>query len=118
MSPIGGRRAPRFATRACELCGEPFAPTNGRQRYCCEQHRRWHPAGVPGVRECRHCGATFAPRHAHERYCTREHQRVHFLKRRRDAKRAATVAWQQRVRDLERAIATARARLDREGAAP
>jgi hypothetical protein len=27
------RRPATFAERACALCGEPFTPTNGRQRY-------------------------------------------------------------------------------------
>jgi len=108
VSAIDGRTAPRFAVRTCELCGEPFTPTNGRQRYCSEKHRRWHRTGVPTLRECHHCGATFTPERGQQRYCTREHH----LTRRREAKRAATGTWEQRVRDLERAVAGARAELE------
>ena len=36
------RRRPTFAPRACRLCGEPFVPTNGRQRFCTPAHQREH----------------------------------------------------------------------------
>lgn len=32
------RRAPTFPQRACRLCGQPFTPTNGRQRFCNVEH--------------------------------------------------------------------------------
>jgi transposase len=32
------RRAPTFPQRACRLCGQPFTPTNGRQRFCNAEH--------------------------------------------------------------------------------
>jgi hypothetical protein len=32
------RRAPTFPQRACRLCGQPFMPTNGRQRFCTVEH--------------------------------------------------------------------------------
>ena len=111
----GSRRPARLAPRQCSLCDEWFVPTNGRQRYCSPVHRAWHRAGLPPVRECRYCGAKFAPRHAHQRYCTTAHQREEQKLRQREAKRAAAAIWRQRVRELERDIAEARARI--EGAA-
>jgi hypothetical protein len=38
-------RRPTFAPRECRLCGEPFVPSNGRQRFCTPAHQRQH--GVP-----------------------------------------------------------------------
>lgn len=29
-------------TRECRLCGAPFTPTNGRQRFCTPEHRELH----------------------------------------------------------------------------
>ena len=51
------RRAPTFPQRICRLCGQPFAPTNGRQRFCKAEHwdeyqRRYRPPHtVAGWRE-------------------------------------------------------------------
>ena len=64
---------------------------------------------IAAVRECRYCGASFAPRHAHQRYCTPAHQREQQKLRQREAKRVAIARWQQRVRELEREVAAARA---------
>jgi hypothetical protein len=105
----GSRHTARLSPRQCALCGEWFMPTSGRQRYCSPVHRAWHGAGLPAVRECRHCGASFAPRHAHQRYCTPTHQRDQQKLRQREAHRTAIATWQQRVRELEREVADARA---------
>jgi hypothetical protein len=51
------RRPPRYAPRTCELCGEPFTPRNGTQRFCTPEHRREHarlhgpPTTTAGWRE-------------------------------------------------------------------
>jgi hypothetical protein len=71
------RRRPTFPTRTCLLCGNVFTPTNGRQRYCCVEHRERHRRPGLTPRECRHCGARFTPTSGGQRYCTPEHQRLH-----------------------------------------
>jgi hypothetical protein len=72
------RRA-TFPTRSCLLCGEPFTPTNGRQRFCTHAHWREHrdQQRQPIVRECRLCGASFVPSSAPQRYCCVEHRQEH-----------------------------------------
>ena len=32
------RRPPTFPQRTCQLCEQPFTPTNGRQRFCRVEH--------------------------------------------------------------------------------
>src|SRR5688500_1612345 len=71
------RRRPTFPARACLLCGDGFTPTNGRQRYCCPEHRERHHRPGLRPRECRLCGQTFMPTSGGQRYCTPEHQRLH-----------------------------------------
>jgi transposase len=36
------RRPPTFPPRACELCGQRYVPTNGRQRFCSPEHYDEH----------------------------------------------------------------------------
>jgi transposase len=51
------RRRATLAPRACRLCGEPFTPSNGRQRFCTPAHQREHerlhgpPSTTAGWRE-------------------------------------------------------------------
>ena len=51
------RRPPTFPERTCRLCGHPFIPTNGRQRFCSIEHgnayQRQHrpPHTIAGWRE-------------------------------------------------------------------
>jgi hypothetical protein len=57
----------------------------------------------------RSVGLSIAPRHTHERYCAPTHQREQQKLRQREAKRSAIATWHQRVRQLEREVADARA---------
>jgi transposase len=51
------RRPPTFPLRTCQLCEQPFTPTNGRQRFCSIEHwneyQRQHrpPQTTAGWRE-------------------------------------------------------------------
>jgi hypothetical protein len=103
------RRAATFAERACLLCGEPFTPSNGRQRFCTVEHWQQHRRGEPTVRECRHCGEPFTPTNGNQRFCTPGHQREY---QRRHGGPQTTVGWRDRIRRLEEEIARARAQLD------
>jgi hypothetical protein len=46
-----------YDVRECELCGEPFIPGNGRQRFCTRAHQRKHarvfgpPTAIDSYRE-------------------------------------------------------------------
>jgi hypothetical protein len=102
------RRAATFPERECLLCGQPFTPTNGRQRFCTVEHWNAHRRGGPVVRECLLCGEQFTPTNGNQRFCTAEHQREHQRRRRPQT----TAGWRERVRRLEAEIARARARLD------
>jgi hypothetical protein len=109
------RRRAIFAERPCELCGQPFTPTNGRQRYCSTEHRLSANRRTPKPRECWHCGESFfVTGRSGQRYCTPEHRREHARKR-ADAERAA--GWRARVVHLEAEIARVRAELARREAA-
>jgi Homeodomain-like domain len=104
------RRPATFTERACELCGEPFTPTNGRQRYCTAEHHRQATATGPRARECRLCGQLFfATGRCGQRYCTPEHRREHA--RRQRAPSGSVSGWRERVRRLEAEVAQARAEL-------
>src|SRR5262245_53898540 len=110
------RRPATFSERLCELCGEVFTPTNGRQRYCTVEHHRQATAPPPKPRECRLCGQLFfATERCGQRYCTPEHRREHA--RRRQARRGSVSEWRERVRQLEAEVAQARAALVRREAA-
>jgi hypothetical protein len=99
-----------FRERACELCGAPFIPTNGRQRYCTPEHWQRATAPEPTPRECPHCGQLFlAPGRTGQRYCTPAHRREHA--RRTQAPRESLTDWRERVRRLEAEVARARAEL-------
>ena len=108
------RRRPTFAPRACRLCGEPFKPTNGRQRYCTPAHWREHRRCGPTIRHCRHCGEPFVPSNGRQRFCTPAHQREHQLLH---GPPRTTAGWRQRVNKLEAEIARVRAQLDEREAA-
>jgi hypothetical protein len=107
-------RRPTFAPRTCRLCGEPFTPTNGRQRYCTPAHWLEHQRSGPTVRECRLCGDPFTPTNGRQRFCTpahqREHQRLHGAPR-------TTAGWSARVTALEVEIARVQAQLQEREAA-
>jgi AcrR family transcriptional regulator len=118
------RRPATFAERACELCGEPFTPTNGRQRYCSVEHHRQANARPPKPRECRLCGQLFfATERCGQRYCTPEHRREHARRQRAVAVAngssssaaeeliGSVSGWRERVRRLEAQVAQARAEL-------
>jgi hypothetical protein len=120
------RRPATFTERTCELCGEPFTPTNGRQRYCSAEHHRQATAPPPKPRECRLCGQLFfATERCGQRYCTPEHRREHARRQRAVAFETATRSssampgapsgsvsgWRERVRQLEAQVAQARAEL-------
>jgi len=102
-------RRPTFAPRECRLCGEPFVPASGRQRYCTPAHWLEHQRSGPAMRECRLCGAPFQPTNGNQRFCTPPHQREH--QRQHGAPRTTT-GWRKRVDALEAEIARVRAQLD------
>ena len=60
------RRGQRFRARSCALCGERFVPTNGRQRYCCPEHRAWHRLAMLLELHCPHCGGALTRPEADE----------------------------------------------------
>jgi hypothetical protein len=103
------RRRPTFAPRTCRLCGEPFVPTNGRQRFCTPAHRLEHQRTGPRIRPCRLCGEPFTPSNGRQRFCTPAHQREH---QRRHGPPRTTAGWRERVDALEAEIARVRAQLD------
>jgi hypothetical protein len=120
------RRPATFAVRLCELCGAPFTPTNGRQRYCSAEHHRQATAPPPKPRECRLCGQLFfATERCGQRYCTPEHRREHARRQRAVAVTngrsssapeeliGSVSGWRERVRQLEAQVAQARAELAR-----
>ena len=110
------RRPVTLAQRVCELCSEPFTPTNGRQRYCTVEH--WRQANAPPAkpRECRLCGQLFfVTGRCGQRYCTPEHRREHA--RRQQVSAESVSGWRERVRRLEAEVAQARAALTRREAA-
>jgi hypothetical protein len=109
------RRPPTFATRACRLCGEPFTPNSGNQRYCTPAHRHEHQRRPrPTDRACELCGQTFSPHSANQRFCSAEH-RVEYY--RRHGAPGSTIRWRERVHALETEIAHAREQLARRQAA-
>lgn len=69
-------------TRTCPVCGEAFAPTNGRQRFCgkkCHQKAKWARIGASvrarrlaarANRVCPVCSTVFTPKNARGKYCS------------------------------------------------
>jgi Homeodomain-like domain len=112
------RSTPVFRERSCALCGERCVPTNGRQRYCCPEHRAWHRLAMSLELECPHCGAAFTPQHEHEH--SREHvqQDAHSapVRQRRPRPARGTVsAWTEYLQLLEGDVARMRAQLEARG---
>jgi hypothetical protein len=104
------RRPATFPERACELCGESFTPTNGRQRRCPEHGYHATQVGGQKARECRLCGQRFfVTGRSGQRYCTPEHRRE--SERRRAADVETVSRWRQRVETLEAEVERARFQL-------
>ena len=106
------RRAQRFRARSCALCGEQFVPTNGRQRYCCPQHRAWHRLAMLVELQCPHCGAALSQPHNE-----REHEPEHAggspqWQRRPRPARSTVAAWTEYLQALEGDVAELRAELE------
>lgn len=82
----GFRRAARaplnVPPREClyAACGQPFAPTDAREKYCCPDHRRLVELQRDAVarrsrpevqpRACKYCQGTFTPRQAKQDSCS------------------------------------------------
>jgi hypothetical protein len=109
------RRRAIFSERTCELCGEPFTPTNGRQRFCSTEHRLTASRRASKPRECWHCGQPFlVSGRSGQRYCTPEHRRESARNR---AGTETVAGWRERVVRLEAEIARVRAEVARREAA-
>ena len=107
------RRAQTFRARSCALCGERFVPTNGRQRYCCPQHRAWHRLAMQLELQCPQCGAALSLPHKNER----EHEPEHVggspqWQRRPRPARGTVAAWTEYLQALEGDVAELRAELE------
>jgi hypothetical protein len=74
---IARRDSPQLAT--CPTCGEPFAKTNGRQRYCKPEHRpTTGDRGAKVTASCAWCGREFEARARDRargggRFCCKSH---------------------------------------------
>jgi hypothetical protein len=106
-APTSPRRRPTFAPRTCRLCGEPFTPTNGRQRYCTPAHRQQHHRPQVTERTCRLCGQRFMPASPRQRFCTAAHREQY----RRLHNPSTVRGWRERVHALEAEISRVRAQL-------
>jgi len=104
------RRPSTFAERACELCGERFMPTNGRQRFCSAHTYEARQHSQAKLRECRQCGQPFlVTGQSGRRYCTSEHRREHERQGRVGVE--TVTGWRRRVEALEAEVERARTEL-------
>jgi hypothetical protein len=107
------RSAPRFRARSCALCGERFVPNNGRQRYCCPEHRVCHRLAMLLELQCPQCGGALTRPEQDEPEPEREPEPVCREPGRRPRPTRNTVAaWTEYIEVLEGDVAQLRDELE------